>query len=183
MITGASGGVGVHAIKVANHLGARIIAVSSSSAKQPLLEAAGADEALVSPDLNFRRDVKSLTDGKGAHVAIEIVGAATRNESIRSIRNGGRVVVVGNVEGRSIEIRPAHFILKEIGLTGTKPCTLPELETALSLLVSGEINLELGESFSLEKGAEAHRTMEEGNPQGRLVLEIQGEDMAQDRTR
>lgn len=175
LITGASGGVGVHAIKVAKHLGARVIAISSSPAKQPLLKAAGADEILVSPDLDFRRDVKSLTDGKGAHVAIEIVGAATLNESIRSIRNGGRIVVVGNVEGKPVEIRPAHFILKEIGLTGTKSCTLPELETALSLVASGKIHLELGESLSLEKGAEAHRTMEEENPQGRMTLEIQGE--------
>lgn len=175
LITGASGGVGLHAIKVAKHLGARVIAISSSPAKRPLLEAVGADEVLVSADLDFRRDVKSLTEGKGAHAAIEIVGAATLNESIRSVRNGGRIVIVGNVEGKPVEIRPAHFILKEISLIGTKSCTLPELETALSLVAGGEIDLELRESLSLEKGAEAHRVMEQENLQGRLVLEVREE--------
>lgn len=174
LITGASGGVGMHAVKIARHLGVRVIAVTSSSAKRSMLEAIGADDVLVSPDLQFRREVKSLTDGRGADAVIEIVGASTLNESIRAVRNGGRIVVLGNVEGKPVEIQPAHFILKEIGLTGTKSCTLRELEAVLSLVADGKVDVEMGECIALERGAEAHRKMEDGRLRGRLVLEVGG---------
>jgi acryloyl-coenzyme A reductase len=174
LITGASGGVGIHAVKIAKHLGTRVIAVTSSPGKRSILESVGADEVLIAPDLRFRSEVKSLTDGRGADVVIEIVGASTLNESIRAVRNGGRIVVLGNVDGRSVEIRPAHFILKEIDLSGTKSCTLPELDTVLSLVADGKLDVEIGECIPLNRGAEAHRRMEDGSLRGRLVLEVGG---------
>jgi 2-desacetyl-2-hydroxyethyl bacteriochlorophyllide A dehydrogenase len=175
LITGASGGVGMHAVKIAKHLGARVIAVTSSPGKRPVLESVGADEVLIAPDLQFRSEVKSLTDGRGADVVIETVGAPTLNESIRAVRNGGRIVVLGNVEGKPVEIRPAHFILKEIHLSGTKSCTLPELDTVLSLVADGRLDVEIGECVPLKRAAEAHRRMEDGSLRGRLILEVGGE--------
>lgn len=174
VITGASGGVGLHAIKIAKHLGARVLAVTSNPSKQLLLRAAGADETLMSPDLDFRREVKSLTRGKGADVAIEIVGASALNESIHAVRTGGKVIMLGNMEGLTTEIRPAHFILKEISLIGTKSCTLPELDDVLSLIANGDIDVEVEECIPLEKGAETHRRMEERRSQGRFAVAVSG---------
>jgi 2-desacetyl-2-hydroxyethyl bacteriochlorophyllide A dehydrogenase len=175
VITGASGGVGTHAVKLAKHRGARVLAITSNPDKSSLLEKAGADEILVSPDLAFRRQVKSLTGGRGADVVIEIVGASTLNESIHAVRNGGKVVLLGNVEGKPTEIRPAHFILKEISLIGTKSCTLPELDEVLSLIASGQIEVDVEGCVPLERGAEVHSRMEDGQAQGRLVIEVSGE--------
>lgn len=77
---------------------------------------------IVAPDRRFARAVKERTGGRGADAVLEIVGGPTLRESIHAVRSGGRVVLVGNVEGGAAEIRPAHFILKEISLIGTKSC-------------------------------------------------------------
>lgn len=174
-ITGASGGVGLHAIKLAKHFGARVIAVTSSASKEDMLRKAGADEMIASSDLSFAREVKALTGSRGADVVVEIVGAKMLDQSIRAARQGGTVVVLGNVEGGTAEIRPAHLILKELSLLGTKSCAKPELEAVLDLISSGSVSAEVEGQIPLESGAEVHRAMEEGRSQGRLVIEVAGE--------
>lgn len=179
VITGASGGVGLHAIKVAKHLNARVIAITSDPKKEPLVEAAGADDVLASPDMKFARAVKSLTNSVGADVTIEVVGATTLVESIRAVRNGGKVVVLGNVEGKAATVWPAHLILKEISLIGTKSCTRPELDAVLSLVADGSVNVEVEGCVPLENGAEVHRRMEGGRSRGRLIIEVAGDKVVE----
>lgn len=174
-ITGASGGVGLHAIQLAKHLGARVISVTSSAQKEPILLAAGADEVISIPDLGFAREVKAMTGSRGADVVVEIVGARTLDQSIRATRQGGTIVVLGNVEGAAAEVRPAHLILKELNLLGTKSCTRPELEAVLDLISSGSVTAEVEGQLPLEDGADVHRALEEGRSQGRLVIEVAGE--------
>lgn len=175
VLTGASGGVGIHAMRLARQLGARVIAVTSSARRRADLEAAGANDVVVAPALDFAREVKRLTGGRGADAVIEIVGAATLSASIHAVRNGGRVVMLGNVEGLPAEIRPAHFILKEISLIGTKSCTTAELADALAMISAGELAVDVGEALPLSAAAELHRRMEANTASGRLVLEVAGE--------
>lgn len=174
-ITGASGGVGLHAIMVAKVLGARVFAVTSSPNRVELVADAGADEVVVASDRRFARAVKELTDGRGVDAVIDVVGGPTLNESIHAARDGGRVVVTGNVEGGTVELRPAHLILKELALVGTKSCSRPELEEVLDLLCTGRLSVDIDRTFPLEQGAELHRSMEEGTAQGRLVMQVAGE--------
>jgi acryloyl-coenzyme A reductase len=175
VITGASGGVGIHAIKLAKLLDTHVIGITSSEAKERAVRAAGADEVVVAPDSKFSRPVKSLTAGRGADAVIDVVGGPTLAQSIHAIRDGGRVVIVGNVEGGTAEIQPALFILKEIAVMGTKSCTRNELEHVLSLVADGHISIEVEGRVPLREGKEIHRLMESGASQGRLVLEVAGE--------
>ncbi|GAB3673751.1 alcohol dehydrogenase catalytic domain-containing protein [Salinisphaera aquimarina] len=175
VLTGASGGVGIHALRLARLLGARVIAVTSRESSRAGLEAAGADEVVVAPDLEFARAVKKLTAGRGADAVIEIVGARTLSASIHAVRNGGRVVMLGNVEGLPAQIRPAHFILKEISLIGTKSCTADEVAQALAMISSGRLSVDVGEALPLARAADVHRRMEANEASGRLVIEVAGE--------
>lgn len=175
VLTGASGGVGIHALRLAKRLGARVIAITTGAHRRAGLEAAGADAVIVAPELDFAREVKRLTDGRGADAVIEIVGARTLGASIHAVRSGGRVVMLGNVEGLPAEIRPAHFILKEISLVGTKSCTAAEVADALAMISAGELAVDVGEAIPLAEAAELHRRMEANEGGGRLVLELAGE--------
>src|SRR5579871_6740823 len=74
LITGASGGVGIHAVQVARLLGARVVAVTSKESKAEALRAAGADDVLVAAGA-FHREALARTGG--ADVALELVGAPT----------------------------------------------------------------------------------------------------------
>jgi S-(hydroxymethyl)glutathione dehydrogenase/alcohol dehydrogenase len=90
------GGVGLSAVSGARLAGAdRIIAVDVSEAKEPLARAAGATDFLVSsPDL--AKEVRALTDGRGADVSLECVGSATTiRQAWTAVRRGGTCVVVG----------------------------------------------------------------------------------------
>jgi 2-desacetyl-2-hydroxyethyl bacteriochlorophyllide A dehydrogenase len=170
LVTGASGGVGIHTLRLARLMGLRAIAVSTSAGKAERLHAAGAAEVVVSPGLDFHRDVRALTGGTGVDAVIEIAGAPAFAASVRSIRAGGRMVVVGNVAPGSVPFNPALAILKELDFIGSGHATLSDLEAVMALVERGEIAPEIGATFPLEKAAEAHRAMEDRGTTGRVVL-------------
>lgn len=175
VITGATGGVGRHAVQIARHLGARVLAVTSRENNSSTLRHLGAEHVVVAPEGQFRHKVKELTNGAGADVAIEVVGAPTLAQSIHAVRNGGRVVLVGNVEGKPAEILPAHFILKEISLIGTKASTVVEVNDVLRHSASGSLSIDVDDVVPFDQAAQAHAQIESGQSQGRTVLEIAGE--------
>ena len=172
LVTGATGGVGLHALKVLRAIGVRSIAVTSSSAKVPLLEEAGADHVVVSEAGAFRDAAKQLTEGAGPDLVVEIVGGDSIHESLRTVRFGGRVVVVGNVEGSTATIRPAHLILKEVSLLGTKAIPRLEMERLLSLVERGVLTPSIGEAVPLEDVRDAHLAIANNQTDGRLVLTL-----------
>ncbi len=174
LITGASGGVGLQAVQLAQYDGARVIAVTSSEKKALSLSAAGADEVVVSPDLDFAAEVRRRTRGEGVNVALEIVGSGTFLQSLRSLAPGGRLVVVGNLEAASVMLNPGLIIVKELTVLGAYATTTPELEEAFRLIRTGAVSPWVTEVMALGEAAEAHRRLEDRRVTGRLVLRPEG---------
>jgi acryloyl-coenzyme A reductase len=170
VVTGAGGGVGLHTLQLARDMACRVIAITSSEQKAALLRQAGADEVVVSPDLAFHRDVRALTDGIGAAAVIEITGTPTFDSSIRSLRPGGRLVVVGNVQPGSVPFNPAVGILKEIELVGSSHATLDDLVRVADLVVRGRVRPEVAEVVNIRDAARGHELVESKAVAGRVVL-------------
>jgi acryloyl-coenzyme A reductase len=170
MITGASGGVGLQAVQLARLDGARVIAVTSSPRKAHALYNAGAHEVVVAPDLEFGSEVRRLTGGEGAQVAIEIVGSVTFAQTLKAMAPGGRVVVVGNLESGTIALNPGLVIVKELEILGAYATTAAELETALRLTASGKLSSYVIDVLPLGDAAKAHTRLENREVAGRLVL-------------
>jgi D-arabinose 1-dehydrogenase-like Zn-dependent alcohol dehydrogenase len=166
LITGASGGVGFHAIQVAKLLGARVVAVTSSADKAERLRAAGVDEVVISPDLNFHKQMRA----RDVHLVLDCVGAPTLNSSIRSVRPMGRVVVAGNVTIAHLPINPGYLILNEVSIAGTSSCTRADLARVLAWVERGELTPALEEVLPLDRAVDAHRRLEARGVVGRLVL-------------
>ncbi|GAB2740126.1 acryloyl-coenzyme A reductase [Nocardioides pakistanensis] len=173
-ITGASGGVGLHALEIAHAVGARTVAVVSSERGAERARDMGADHVIVSPDRVFAKQLRTML-GRQADIVLEIVGAPTLRESLHAVRPGGRVVVLGNVEGKEVSVPPAYLILKEISLLGTKSCTVQEMQELLALLAKGEIRADVNEVVPLAEAPQVHRRMEAGEQVGRIVLKVKGE--------
>lgn len=171
LVTGASGGVGTAAVRLLAAIGVRVLAVTRDAGKADRLRAAGADEVLVSRGGAYRDEVKDLT-GSGADFAVDIVGGDGLNETIHSVRPGGRIVVLGNVDGSSVRIKPAHLILKELSLIGTKSITRAELVRLTGLVSRGVVPVEVGQRWDLADAAAAHRAMNGSAVAGRGVLVI-----------
>ncbi|GAA4326759.1 zinc-binding dehydrogenase [Pigmentiphaga soli] len=172
LITGASGGLGVHGVQLARLAGAFVIAVASSESKAALLRELGADEVIVSghgEDWSGR--VIALTGGRGADVGIDIVGVATLKTVLRSMALYGRVATVGEVGSGSIDLRPAIVLLRRLQILSSYAPGMEHLATALDLLSRGRVRAVIDDRLPLAQAAAAHARMEAGDVNGRIVLE------------
>ena len=116
LVHGAAGGVGTAALQVARGLGARTIAVVSSDEKQRVAEQAGADH-VVRSDGPWKDEAKSISDG-GVDVVLDPVGGDRFTDSLRSLRENGRVVVVGFTGGSIPEVKVNRLLLNNTEVVG-----------------------------------------------------------------
>ena len=170
LITGASGGVGLQAVQLCTHDGARVIDVTSSASKVKALEDAGAWHVVVSRDLDFANAVKEITRGEGVNVALEIVGSATFSQTLRCMAPGGRLVVVGNLDTGTFQLNPGLVIVKELEIIGAYATTRGELGVALELTAAGHVKSCVSEVVPLADAARVHFRLENREIAGRVVL-------------
>ncbi|GMV56419.1 MAG: alcohol dehydrogenase [Betaproteobacteria bacterium] len=170
LITGATGGVGIHAVQVARMLGARVIAVTTSAGKTDFLRDNGADDIIVSPELDFADEARRITGGHGVDVVFNIVGQLAWNAALKSMGFAARHVFVGNLNAAPVNLRPAHAILKEMFFLGTEGVSRGEVETLLELVRLGRLRSVVGGTLPLADACRAHASMESRSSVGRLVL-------------
>jgi acryloyl-coenzyme A reductase len=168
LITGASGGVGVHAIQIAKILGARVVALTTSPEKAERLGELGADDVVIARDGNFHKEVLAKTGG--VNVALELTGAATFNGALRSLAAGGRLVVVGNVTGERLEANPGYLIIRELSATGSLGATRGELSEVLAWAAAGKLRPIVSQTRPLDEARAAQELLEHKGGFGRQVL-------------
>jgi D-arabinose 1-dehydrogenase-like Zn-dependent alcohol dehydrogenase len=170
VITGAGGGVGINTVQIARLMGLNAVAITASDAKVADLRAAGADRVIVSRDYKFHDQVREASAGEGAAAVIEITGAPTFNSSLRALRPGGRMVLVGNVEPGNVVLNPAMSILKEIELIGSAHAVLADLRQIVDLVQHDRLAPVIAATMPVTEAAAAHRMLENRSAAGRLVL-------------
>lgn len=177
LVHGAAGGVGTATLQVAKAHGARTIAVVSTDDKERVAREAGADE-VVRADGPWRDQVRELG---GADIVIDPVGGDRFTDSLRSLREGGRLVVVG-FTGRSIpEVRVNRLLLANTEVVGAGwgasvlgwPERTRQAGRELAPLIeSGQIRPLIGARFPLERAAEALELMDGRGATGKVVLDV-----------
>ncbi len=161
LVTGASGGVGVHGIQYLRLIGAEVYAYTRSPEKARVLRELGA-KVVDSPDF-YRREGRM-------DAVMEIVGAATINWSMRTLKPGGTLVLIGNVGGDPVVIeRPALLVMRELTITGTAAYTRREYEEAIRLIGEGLIK-PFYRTYKLEEINKAYEDMTKASLVGRAVL-------------
>ena len=170
LITGASGGLGVHQIQLVKAFGGTSIAVTSSAEKAEQLKLIGADHVVVSKDNLFSAEVWKLTDKLGIDIAIENIGA-TLPETLRCMTQGGIVVVLGNIGASTINLTPGLLIGRRLRVVGSGSCTFEDLKQSISMLTSGVIKPVIAQTFKFTDVSAAHTLIESKKSIGRVVLE------------
>ncbi len=170
LVTGPSGGVGIHAVQLCAAAGARVIAVTSSPEKVDVLKEYGADEVIASPDLNFHDAVKDLTDGLGVDVVVDCVGSRTFPSGFRSIAKRGRYLLVGQLFREDISINPALVFRKAVEIHGPGSTTRQELAEVITLVQRGKVKPVFSGEFALEEAGHVHQMLEDRKIVGRSLL-------------
>ena len=139
LVTGASGGLGVHALQIAKALGARTLAVTSSEGKMASLLELGADEVVPTGELDFAEVVLSITEERGADVVLDTVGSPLFASSLKSLAQFGRMVFLGEVAGESVEVNLAELIFRDAKLMGSAGAQRRHTEEASRMVAAGHI--------------------------------------------
>lgn len=172
------GGVGSLLTPWAKHIGARVIAVTSSEAKAHKARALGADEVVVGYD-DVAKQVRALTNGKGVDVVYDSVGKISMEASLSSLRPRGWFISYGNASGAADPIPPGRLAAGG-SLVMTRPTLFNFTDTPdslarasrrlFSLLESGVLTADIGQRFALKDAADAHRALESGKTSGAILL-------------
>ncbi|WP_263769764.1 quinone oxidoreductase family protein [Propionivibrio soli] len=179
LIHAAAGGVGLIVCQWAKALGATVIGTVSTEAKAELARAHGCDHVIFYSREDVAKRVRELTGGKGVSVVYDGVGKDTFTGSLDSLRSRGMLVTFGNASGPVPEISPLLLSQK-----GSLFLTRPKLadyaaergdlvtlgQELFNVVGSGQVKIEVNQTFPLAKAGDAHRALEARQTTGSTVL-------------
>ena len=180
LVQGAAGGVGTAVLQLAPSFGVATIAVVSSDEKERLARELGAGEVVRSTG-PWLEEVRELTGGRGVQVVIDTVGGDRFTDSLRAMRIGARLVVVGFAGGEIPTVKINRLLLRNLTLVGISmdvmeeefPGTVARINAAVQkLLDDGMIAPVIGARVPLAQGAEALRIMERREALGKIVVDV-----------
>jgi NADPH2:quinone reductase len=182
LVHGAAGGVGTAALQVAIGLGAHTIALVSDEAKAEVAERAGAEHVVLLGE-GWKDEVKTRSGG-GVDVVLDPVGGDRFTDSLRALREDGRLVVVGFTGGAIPEVRVNRLLLGNTEVVGagwgayvmSKPELNREVGAAIAHMIDeGVVRPIVGARFPLEQASAALRMIDERRATGKVVLEVRPE--------
>jgi len=185
LVQGASAGVGLAAVEIAQALGARVIA-RCGAAKQAVPQARGV-AAVLDSALPFRDAVREITGGAGVACVVDTLGGSAFDEGLRCLGDGGTLVVVGFAAGGIPTVAANILLLKNIGVAGVnwgsyigwspgdgRAAHAPRVRALWAQLMgwwqAGRLRPELHASFPLDRFAEAMAEVSGRRATGRVVL-------------
>ncbi len=161
LVQGAGGGVATAAITLAAAAGIRVWATSRSEDKRELAKRLGADAAFETGE--------RLPDRVDA--VIETVGEATWSHSLRSVRNGGRIVVAGSTSGPNPSADLPRIFFREVSVIGSTMGTRAELERLVAFLDTTGARPLIDRTLPLAEARAGLEAMVAGELRGKVVLE------------
>jgi len=182
LIHAAAGGVGSVAGQLARSMGAGLVLGTVGSARKiAYAQSYGYDHVFLRD--GFVEAVRSVTAGRGVDIVLDAAGEPTRSQSLSLLAPFGRLVHFGNASGNpDVLLAPGALLTGNIGVMGYSITNLSRVDPkhlaatarrAIDLLVTGQIRLDITDTFPLEQAALAHRRMESDTNTGKLLLQVQ----------
>ena len=183
LIHGGSSGIGTTAIQLAREFGATAYVTVGNAEKARFCEKLGAKAAINYRDRDFVEEIKSLTDGAGVDVILDMVGGDYLPRNIRLLRADGRLLQVSLMAGSKGELDLGRVMTRRLTVTGStlRPRSVAvkgEIAKSLHDLVwplfeTGKISPVIHRVFPLTEAARAHELMETSTHIGKIILSIE----------
>ena len=170
LVTGAGGGLGLHAAQVAGALGARVLAVTTSPDKVARIEEQTSAEVVLAGELDFSEIALALTEDMGVDVVINPVGSAVFESCLRSMGQFGRMVLLGEITGGRVTLNPAEVLFRDAAILGSTGASVRHIARAVELVGRGDVTPVISKTYALEDALEAYSRMRDGTTFGRVVL-------------
>lgn len=182
LVLGAAGGVGLTAVELGKHMGLNVIAAASTAEKLEVCKSYGADHGInyVQEDLKAR--VREIT-GKGADICYDPVGDKFAEPALRSLKWGGRYLVIGFAGGEIPKIAFNWMLLKELDVRGihwgawipkNPKSHIENMTELMHLYETDKIKPRVSATHKLENFAEAMTALSERKVMGKVVLTMKG---------
>jgi len=172
LVWGIGGGVSLAAMRIAKLCGARVIVTSSNDAKLAAAKQLGADVTYNHKTQKVAQEIRALTNKRGVDVVIENVGAATWDDSLRSLRRGGRLVTCGATSGPQVGLDLRRLFWHHWSILGSTMGNAAEYAEVVRRLGQGELRPVVDRVFPLARAREAYERLERGEQLGKIVIEI-----------
>ena len=170
LVLGAGSGVGSAAIQMAKLFNARVIATAGSPLKLEKARELGADYLVNHYEQKISQEVRKITAKEGVDIVVEHVGAATWEESMKSLKPGGTIVTCGATTGPEAKFDIRFLFSRQLSFLGSYMGAMGELHEVLKHVFSGRLKPVIDSSFPLREAAAAHERMEKSQMFGKIVL-------------
>jgi len=180
LVHGGAGGIGTMAIQLAKALGATVATTAGAPEKLEVCRDLGADVVISYRDQDFVEEVRAATDGRGADVVLDNMGAKYLDRNLSALATEGRLVIIGMQGGTKAELNIGKLMAKRAAVIGTTLRSRPAEEKAAicaavvehvwPLVADGTVRPVVHATLPLERAAEGHRLMEGGGHVGKIVL-------------
>ena len=182
LVHGGGSGIGTMAVQLGREVGARVAVTAGSPEKLEVCRELGASILVNYRSEDFAEVVRAATDGHGADVILDTIGAKYLARNVRLLAVNGRLVVIGLQGGRSGEIDLGAMLAKRCALVATTLRARPQAEKAAivaavrehvwPLVADGRIRPIVHDRYPLAQAAQAHREMEASTHVGKLLLRV-----------
>jgi NADPH:quinone reductase-like Zn-dependent oxidoreductase len=171
LVYGASSGVGMATIQLANALGATVITTVSGNLKHDFAKKVGAPYIIDRTSQDITNEVKKIVPA-GVDIVIDHVGAETWATSIAALRQGGRMAVCGMTSGNEATVPVRTFYTKQIVMVGSLLGTQAQLQKLINFMMRKKIRPVIDSIFPLQDAKEAQKKMEAGMHAGKILLKL-----------
>jgi putative PIG3 family NAD(P)H quinone oxidoreductase len=182
LVHGGTSGIGTMAIQLAVRNGSRVLCTVGSAEKAERAEQLGAERGIRYNDEDFVEVVRELTDGRGADVVLDNMGASYLARNVQALAPGGRLVVIGLQGGITGELDLGVLLAKRAAVHATSLRSRPVAEKAAIVsavlggvwpaIEAGDVRPVIDRVLPLAQAAQAHRLMEASTHIGKIVLAV-----------